>query len=126
MPLEAQIEGHVVDAAADVVDLFDRDADILGKLLCGALDAMAEAYDRHLARAVPGPGVHRHRVDVVQEDGARLCDRFDVRGDALEDGNGAQGPEYATDTEGVCDCLCQTVLFGNVEVSIGRRVAADL
>ena len=43
VPLEGQVEGHVVDAGAAVVDLLDRHADVGGDLLGGALHAVAEA-----------------------------------------------------------------------------------
>ncbi len=39
--LEAQVERHVIDPGAEVVDLVYRDIDVVGKLLGGALNAVA-------------------------------------------------------------------------------------
>ena len=85
--LEVEVEGHVVDAGAAVADLLDRDVEVVGQLLGGALHRMAEA-DLADVRVLRGdrPGVDRHRVDVLQHDrvGAELrsCPRRSSRGAA--------------------------------------------
>ena len=69
LPLEAQVEGHVVDARGQEVYLFDRHADIVRQLPGGALDAVTETDSLDLAGPVGGPAVDRHGVDVIQERG---------------------------------------------------------
>ena len=59
--------GLVVDAGADVVELAVLGAEDFGDLLAAVLDAVAEADRIDLAIFDRRPGVHRHRVGIVEE-----------------------------------------------------------
>ena len=65
----AQVDepGLVVDAGADIVELAIFGAEHLGDLVGAVLDAVAKAYRVDLAVLDGRPGVHRHRVGIVEE-----------------------------------------------------------
>jgi hypothetical protein len=124
--LEAQHPAHVVHAGSAEGDLVGRHAHILGHLAARVLDRVAEPDDVLVRGArVPGPAVHGHRVGVVehQRAGAQLGH---VGGDALHDGDGAQGAEHGAHAGGVGDRLSQAVLRGDLEVESCRGDATDL
>ncbi len=125
--LEAQVEGHVVDPGADVVDLVDGHVDVAGKLLRRPLDAVAEADGLDGRRAEHRPAVHRHRVDVVEEGDVGIADGFHIAAHIQHHGDGAQRAHDAADAERVGDGLAQAVFLGDFEVGDGARlVPADL
>ena len=116
----------MIDASRDVVDLIHRHLDVTGKLLGRALDAVAEP-DRFDSRgAVDGPGVHRHRIDVVEQGGIG-AQRLHVAADIQKDRDRAQPAHDAADSQRVGDGLAQAVLLRNLEIDHGARlVAGDL
>ena len=124
--LELEVEGHMVDAGAEVVDRFDRHADIARQLAGGVLHAVAQPDGLDLSGAVDRPAVHRHRVDVLQEChiGAEL---FHVAAHVQQHRDGAQPTEDPADAQRVGDRLAQAILLGNLKVDHRRGlVAADL
>ena len=126
--LEAQVERHVVDAGAVVVDLLHWNAEVTGQLGRGVLHAVAQADGRDArGRAVQRPGDHRHRVDVVQVDGAVRTDLLHVAQHVEHHGDGAQAAHDPADAQRVTDGLLQAVLLRDLEVGDGGGlVAADL
>ena len=124
--LEAQVECHVVDAGAEVVDLLQWNTDVIGKLASRSLDAVAETHSFDRAGAADGPAIHGHGVDVLQKRhvGAQ---RFHVAAHLQQHGDGAQAAHDAADAQRVGDGLAQPVALGYFEVDHGGRlVAADL
>jgi len=124
--LEAQVEGHVVDAGADVVDLLQRHADVAGELLGGSLDAVAQPDRLDRRGAVDRPAQDGHRVDVVQVKDVR-AQLLHVAAHFQEDRDGAQAAHDPADAQRVGDGLAQAVFLGHFEVNDrAGPVAADL
>lgn len=124
--LELEVEGHVVDAGGDVVDVVDVDADIVGELLGGPLDRVTQTDRLDGGGAGHRPAVHRHRIDIVEE-GNVAGDFFHVTAHIEHDGDGAQATHDTADAQGVGNGLAQAVFFGDVEVDQRRGlVATDL
>ena len=86
--LELEIKSHVIDAGSDVVDVVDVDADIVGELLGGALDRVAQTDGFDGGGAGHRPAVHRHWIDIVKE-GNVAGDFFHVTAHIEHDGDGA-------------------------------------
>ena len=117
----------MVDAGAAVADFLDRNVEVVGQFLGGALDRMAKAYlaDLRVFRR-NRPGVDRHRVDVLEEDCLR-ADLDHVVADLPEVRHGADAAHDAADAKGVGDGLAQAERLRHLEVGHGcRLVAADL
>ena len=126
LALEAQVEGHVVDACAEVVDFLNRHADVARQLFCRPLHAVAEADGLDLGGAANGPADHRHRVDVLEE-GHVGADLLHVAAHVEQHGNGAQTAHDAADAQRVGNGLVQAIALGNLEVGhCARFIAAHL
>ena len=124
--LEFEIERHVVNARAQVVDLVDRHTDIFGEDFGCPLHAVTQANSFDFAGFVDRPGIHRHRVDVLQESHIR-ADSFHVFADVEKDGDGAQSAHDASDAERISDGLFDPIFFGNLKVDDGAGfIAANL
>ena len=137
-PLGLQAPGLVIDPGEDRVHLFTgqflvRTEHSFG--LCPLLDraadlpmctlhpvAQADGFDP--AVFVAGPGVHRHRVGIVQQDRAGLRDFADVFTKIQQGGNGPLGIHQAACTQRVADALIYPVLQGNIDVGLERFQAA--
>ena len=74
-----------------------------------ALDAVAQADGVHAAVLVAGPGIHGHRVAVVQEERIRAGQLADVAADVQQRGNGALAVHDAAGAERVADALIDAV-----------------
>ena len=124
--LKAQVEGHVVDAGAQVVDVTDGHADVARQGFGRALHAVAQAHGLDGAGARDGPAVHGHGVHVLEEGHIR-ADLFHIAAHSQHHRDGAQRAHDAADAEGVGDGLAQPVLLGDFKVDDGARpVAAHL
>ena len=62
VPLEGELEGHVVNAGAEVIDVLDRYAEPAGQIRGGALHAVTETDHRDARGALDRPDQHRHRI----------------------------------------------------------------
>ncbi len=72
------------------------------------------------------PGVHRHRVDILQHDRVR-ADRHHVLADRPQMRHRAQGAHDAADPERIGDGVAQAVFLRHLEIGDrARLVAADL
>ena len=97
--------------------------DAVGDLPVRALHAVAQTDGLHAAVLVAGPGVHRHRVGVVEEERARFGDLADVLAEVEQRGDGALGVHDAAGAERVADALVDAVLERDVDVESGRLPA---
>ena len=114
-PFEVQIERHVVDAGALVGDVLVRNVDHLGELLRRALHAVTEADRADRAGAADRPAIHRHRIDVLQEDRIRTM-LLHQPAVFEKHRNRAKSAHDAADAEGIADRLAESVLLRNLEV----------
>ena len=94
--------------------------DAAGDLPVRALHAVAQADGLHAAVLVAGPGVHRHRVRVVQEEGVRLGDLADVLAEVEQFEDGALRVHDAAGAERVAHALIHAVLQRDVDVELER------
>jgi hypothetical protein len=114
----------VVDAGADVVELPVPGAENFGDLLGPVLDAVAETDRVDLAVFDRRPGVHRHRVGIVEELGAGLSHLADVLAEIQDHRNVALAVEDAAGADRVADALVDAVLQWNANiVGIGLEAA---
>ena len=96
----------------------------VGDLLGAVLDAVAEADRIDLAVLDRRPGVHRHRVGVVQELGAGLGDLADVPAEVEDDRDVALAVEDAAGADRVADALVDAVFQRDADVvGIGLEAA---
>src|SRR5919109_4332594 len=79
--------GLVVNAGADVIELAGSRAKDFGDLLGPVLDAMAKADGLDLSVLDRRPGVHRHRVGVVQEPRSSLRHLANIPAEIEDDRN---------------------------------------
>ena len=101
-------------------------ADELGQQLVGVLDRVAEPDHAVMgAGLIERPHEHRHRVGVVEQPGLG-ADLVDVAGDLEHHRDRPQRAEHPADAERVADRLAQAVTLGDLEVTHGRVVTADL
>ena len=100
-------------------------AEHLGDLLAAVLDAVAEADGIDLAVFDRRPGVHRHRVGVVQEARAALRDLADVPAEIEDDRDVALAVENAAGADRVADALVDAVFQRDADVVGVRLEAAD-
>jgi len=114
----------VVDAHAAEIDLLWWEPERLGDQLVSALDAVAEPDEAHPSRAPGRPGVHGHRIRVVQKERIR-GDVAHVRTDVQDDRNGAQGVEHPARAQRVRDALVDSVLERDLDVMCESLEAAD-
>ena len=92
-----------------------------GQVSGGARHAVAQARRSGCCVArLTRPAVHRHRVDVVQEDHIR-AQLFHVAAHLQQHRDGAQAAHDAADAERVGDRLAQAVALGNLEIHHRRR-----
>ena len=126
-PAEADVDvpGLVVDPGADVVEfaLVAR-AEHGRDLVAAVLDAMAEPDGVDLAVFERRPGVHRHRVGVVEE--ARPGGRHlaDVLAEVQDDRDVALAVEDAARADRVADALVDAVFERDADViGIGLEAA---
>ena len=103
-PVDLDEPGLVVEPGGDDVHLVARHlvvlgdeplalrpaVDAVGDLPVSALHAVAETDGAHAAVLVAGPGVHRHGVGVVEEEGAGFGDLADVLAEVEQLGDGAR------------------------------------
>ena len=126
MAFKAQIKGHVVDARTEVVDLFNRHADILRQLLCCPLHAVTQTDSFNLAGAADGPTIHHHRVHILQK-GHIGAKRLHVITHVEQHRNRAQPAHNAADTQRIGNGLAQAVFLRNLKIHDRRGlIAADL
>ena len=92
--------------------------DALGDLPVRALDAVAQPDGLDPAVLVAGPGVHRHRVGVIEEERARFGDFADVFAEVEQGGDGALRVHDAAGAERVADALVDAVLERDVDVDL--------
>ena len=124
--LDAHIDkpGLVVDARADVVEFAILGAEDFGDLLAAMLDAMAQADRIDLAVLDRRPGVHRHRVGVVQEFRAWLGDFADILAEVEDDRDVALAVENAAGADRIADALVDAVFQRDADiVGIGFQAA---
>ena len=109
--VEAHIDkpGLVVDAGADEVEFAFLGAEDLGDLLAAMLDAVAKADRIDLAVFDRRPGVHRHRVGVVQELRARLGHLADILAEVEDDRDVALAVEDAAGADRIADALVDAI-----------------
>ena len=127
-PLELQVEGHVVDAGAEVADLLDRHADVVRQLLGRALHANGRG------RRCGSRGIARDSAAQFIAIGLTYCSisasgqsSSMSRAMSISTGRGAQAAHDAADAERVGDRLAQPVLLRHLEVDHGAGlVAGDL
>ena len=127
-PAEADVDvpGLVVDAGADEFEIaVVLCAEHLGDLLAAMLDAVAETDGIDLAVVDRRPGVHRHRVGVVQELRARLGDLADVVAEIEDDRDVALAVEDAAGADRVADALVDAIFQRDVDVVPISFEAAD-
>lgn len=125
--VEVEVEGHVVEAGRAVAQVADVEAEVAGEFGGGALHRVAEADlgDVGVARG-QGPGVDRHRVDVVHQERAGAVGAH-VLGECPEMRDGAQPSHDPADPKRVADGLAQAVAARHLEIRYGAgAVAADL
>ena len=92
--------------------------DAVGDLPVRALHAVAQADRLHAAVLVAGPGVHRHRVGVVQEQRARFGDLADVLAEVEQRGDGALGVHDAARAERIAHALVDAVLQRDIDIEL--------
>ncbi len=114
--LEGQVESHVIDAGAQVVDLVQGNADVVGQVPGREEHAVAQAHGIDARRLVERPAEHGHGVHIVQEQrvGAQL---LHVLAHVQQHRNGAQSAHDAAHAQRVADGLAQAVLFGDLKVN---------
>ena len=104
--------------------LWSLGAEHRGDLVAAVLDAVAEADRVDLAVLDRRPGVHRHRVGVVEEERAGLGDLADVLAEVEDDRDVALAVEDAAGADRVADALVDAVLQRDVDVvGIGLEAA---
>ena len=114
---EADIPGLVVDAGADNVDLgVVLDAERLGDLPPAVLHAVAQAH-----RLDPGifnrrPGVHRHRVGIVEEQRAGLAQLLDVGAEFHRGMHRALAVHDAAGADRVADTLVHAIFQRDADI----------
>ena len=108
--------GLVVDAGADVVEFAVLGAEHLGDLVGAVLDAVAEADRIDLAIFDRRPGVHRHRVGIVEELRAGLGDLADVLAEVEDDRDVALAVENAAGADRIADALVDAVFQRDADV----------
>ncbi|MCY1299151.1 hypothetical protein D9M70_486680 [compost metagenome] len=85
---------------------------------------MAETDRVDLAIFDRRPGVHRHRVGIVQELRTRFCDRADILAEIENDGNVALAVEDAAGADRIADALVDAIFQRNADViGIGFQTA---
>ncbi len=127
-PAQADVDvpGLMIDAAADVLDLVRVvGAERLGDLPPAMLHAVAEPDRLDLSVVDGRPGVHRHRVGVVQEPDSGLADLADVLAEIEHDGNRPLPIEHAPGADRVADALVDAVLERNANVVCEGRKSSD-
>ncbi len=124
--LKPQVERHMVDAGAEIVDIVSGKVEDPGELRGGALDTVAESHGLDGGRSPHCPGQHGHGIGVVHEKGVRTTG-FHVPRHLQHHRGGAEGAHDPADAKGIADRLPQPVPLRNLEVDHGGRlVAADL
>ncbi len=124
--LKGLVEGHVVDAGAGEVDIVDRDIDVPGEFASRSLHAVTESNGGDVADAADRPAVHRHRIDIVEEERIR-ADLLHILHDVDQNRDRAQTAHDSADPESVGDRLPQPVLLRDLEIDHGAwLVATDL
>src|SRR4029450_2244640 len=109
--LEPQVEGEVIDPRGQVVDLVRGQAEVAGQLGGGVLHGVAQADGPYRAALGHRPADHRHRVDVVEQQGPgtqllHVADRVE------QDGDRPQAAHDPADPERVGDRLAQAEALG--------------
>ena len=112
---EVQVKGHVIDARAYIVDIFNRYADVICQLVGSPLDTMAQANSFDTGAAVDGPAVHGHRIHILKQRCMR-AEFLHVSAHIEQDRNCTQGPHNPADTEGIGNCLPQPVFLRNFKI----------
>src|SRR6185312_5296884 len=113
---EINVPGLVVDAGADIVELIVGYAQHPRDLLGAMLHAVAEADAVDLAVFERRPGVHRHRIGIVEEQRTRLGDLADVLAEIEDHRNVALAVEDAAGAQRIADALVDIVLERDVDV----------
>ena len=90
--------------------------DHAGDLAVPPLHPVAQPDGSDPPVGVAGPGVHRHRVGVVQEQRTRLGDLANVPADVQQRGDGALAVHDAPGADGVADALIDAVLQRDLDV----------
>ena len=111
----------MVDPGDEVVELPRVAAEHGGELAGGVLDGVAQANRADPTRLGDGPAQHRHRVDVLQEQGAR-AQLLHVATDAEQHRDRPQAAHDPSDTERVGDRLTNSVAVGDDEIDHRRGI----
>ena len=111
--------------AQTIFELARTGAEHRRDLLAAMLDAVAEADRIDLAVVDRRPGVHRHRVGVVQEARAGLGDLADVAAEIENDRDVALAVENAAGADRVADALVDAVFQRDLDVVPVGFEAAD-
>ncbi len=116
----------MVDAGHQVVELRRRDPEHAAELRGGVLNGVAQPDGADRAGFGDGPAQHRHRVDVLEEQGVR-AELLHVAADVEQHRDRPQAAHDPADSERVGDRLTDPVALGDDEVDHRRRMqAADL
>ncbi len=83
-----------------------------------ALHAVAQADRLHAAVLVAGPGIHRHRVGVVQEQRAGFGHLADILAEVEQFGDGPRGIHDAARAEGIAHALVDAVFQGDIDIML--------
>ncbi len=116
--LDAHIDipGLVVDARADEIKVFMRNAQHLGNLFATMLDAMAEPDRIDLAVIDRRPGIHHHGVGIVEELRTRFSDLTDVLAEIQDDRDVALAVQNAARADRIAHALVDTIFQGDAYI----------
>ena len=87
-----------------------------GHLVLTTLHTVAQANGWHAAIGIAGPGVHRHRVGVIQEDSARFGDFADVLAHAQQCRDGPLAVHDAPGANRIANTLIHAIFQRNINV----------
>ena len=106
---DVDVPGLVVDAGADIIELAVVDAEHLRDLVRTMLHAMAEAHHIDPAIHFGRPGIHRHGVGIVEEQGARLSYFPDILAEIKDYRNVALAIEDAAGADRIAHALVDAI-----------------
>ena len=114
----------MVDAGGAIADLVVGNVEIVCEFMRRALHGMAQA-DLAYRWVLRGdrPGVDRHRVYILQQDGVRT-DRQHILADAPQMRHRPEAAHDAADAQRVGDRLAKSVPLGDVEIGDRCRLVA--